>query len=300
MLLLSGLVGIELSQTLPVAKIVATLESFALMTSAMFVAIVACELVNGASLERYLTRNFATDLLYRCFYSGGVYPLLFYSPIADLAQTHLAFLDLQVLLRMPLAASLAVYWLSLDFMNYWLHRLQHTRFWWRFHSIHHSQEVLTFATGQRFHVLDQLVPHIIITIPALILGVPVVVWLPYTLTLTFINAIQHSGLTWTLGPLRYVLVSPLFHGVHHSTEASHCHRNYGTMFVFWDYLFGTALDVKERPAHVGLDGWKVPESVIDHFFAPFRRRTYPGATPPRPEPGPPEPLGSGRGQVTGW
>ena len=283
MFLLSGTNWMDLFQNLPTDKIVTTLGRFAIVTALLFAVMLVCEFINGVDFHRYLTRNFLTDLLYRFFYTGGVYTALFYSPLLNLARVRLAFLDVEIVHRMPLAASLLVYWLSLDLLNYWVHRFQHTRFWWRFHTIHHSQDVLTFTASHRFHVVDQLLAHVLSLTPALVLGVPIVAWIPYTFLLSFIDALHHSGLTWTLGPLRFILVSPVFHGVHHSTEATHCHRNYGGIFVFWDYLFGTALDAKERPARAGLDGWNVPESVIDHFFAPFRRLTYPGATPPRPE-----------------
>jgi sterol desaturase/sphingolipid hydroxylase (fatty acid hydroxylase superfamily) len=39
--------------------------------------------------------------------------------------------------------------------------------------------------------------------------------------------------------VRYVLVTPQFHRVHHSIEPRHRDRNFGLTFSIWDHLFGT-------------------------------------------------------------
>lgn len=273
----------DILQALPAEKIVSTLRRFAFSTSLLLVVMLICEAVSRVDLRRYLTRNFGTDLLYRFFYNGGIYMGLLYGPLAHVVRPHLAFLDLGIVHRMPLAAGLLTYWLTMDFLNYWTHRFQHTRYWWRFHSIHHSQTMLTFTSSHRFHVLDQLLAHAVAFLPVLILGAPVVAWLPYSFLLSFIDATHHSGLTWTLGPLRHVLVSPIFHTVHHSTDAAHCHRNYSGIFSFWDHLFGTGFDPQAPPTRLGIVGWEVPESFLAHFLAPFRRAASTGAIPPRPE-----------------
>ena len=42
--------------------------------------------------------------------------------------------------------------LMADFIGYWSHRLRHSnRYLWAFHTIHHSQTMLTVVTNYRFH-----------------------------------------------------------------------------------------------------------------------------------------------------
>src|SRR5580692_5152976 len=52
----------------------------------------------------------------------------------------LAIIDLHLLGRIPSYWSLPIYFLVTDLVGYWIHRLQHIRFFWPFHSVHHSQQ----------------------------------------------------------------------------------------------------------------------------------------------------------------
>jgi sterol desaturase/sphingolipid hydroxylase (fatty acid hydroxylase superfamily) len=56
--------------------------------------------------------------------------------------------------------------------------------------------------------------------------------------------VHHANLPWSYGPLGYVLVSPLFHRLHHAIGYGHEGRrhgcNFAVLFPLWDMLFGTA------------------------------------------------------------
>ena len=66
-------------------------------------------------------------------------------------------------------------------------------------------------------------------------------WLLIFVALIFFQgSLIHSNLNWDFGPLKYVFVSPRFHRYHHSTVDASRHKNFGGLFSFWDYLFGTA------------------------------------------------------------
>ena len=43
-----------------------------------------------------------------------------------------------------------------DFISYWRHRLEHTRWLWPAHAIHHSDTEMTWLTLSRFHPLNRL------------------------------------------------------------------------------------------------------------------------------------------------
>ena len=55
----------------------------------------------------------------------------------------------------------------------------------------------------------------------------------------FVNAFIHANIRTSLGPLRHLVISPQAHRVHHSAAPEHIDTNFGTVFAWWDYLFGT-------------------------------------------------------------
>ncbi|MFV0524697.1 MAG: sterol desaturase family protein [Acidimicrobiales bacterium] len=50
--------------------------------------------------------------------------------------------------------------------------------------------------------------------------------------------LQHANLRLNFGPLRYLLVTPQSHRIHHSVDPVHYNSNYASVFA-WDRLFGT-------------------------------------------------------------
>jgi sterol desaturase/sphingolipid hydroxylase (fatty acid hydroxylase superfamily) len=243
-----------------------------LVSGVLFVVIFCLEWWQGADRRRYWSRHFTNDVAYMLFYFGGVYRLLFLGPLLALVQPHLSPFKLGVLASVPAPAWLkyVLYWLIVDALGYWQHRLQHHNpFLWAFHSVHHTQTQPTLLTTFRNHLLDQLISSLMIAIPLLILGVPPAVWLPFYVFQYFSEMAQHSELRWSFGPLYRVLVSPVFHAFHHSADPSHHNRNFGKILSVWDFAFGTAVS-GTRPSRYGVDGIEVPETLSAQFLSPFR------------------------------
>src|SRR5688572_18543237 len=48
-----------------------------------------------------------------------------------------------------------------DFIGYWRHRLEHTKWLWPTHAIHHSDEEMTWLTLNRFHPINRITTTII-------------------------------------------------------------------------------------------------------------------------------------------
>lgn len=242
-----------------------------LLVAGFFVVIYLLERRAGADGSRYLTRNFLNDVLYTLFYRGGFYNVFFYAAIANLLEPRLGFLQLDVLSGLPVLAAGIIYWITVDFLGYWLHRLQHSnRFLWAFHSVHHAQERLTYLTSFRIHPGEQILANLIMFVPLLVLGIPTRFWIPlYVAQLTF-ELVQHAELPWRYGRLYPILVSPVFHGLHHSTDRRHYDRNFGKVLSLWDFLFGTAVSDAARPREYGVAGLKVPETFSGQLMAPLR------------------------------
>jgi sterol desaturase/sphingolipid hydroxylase (fatty acid hydroxylase superfamily) len=237
--------------------------------SAVFVVIFFLEMITGGNLRRYWTRNFRTDMTYGIFYYGGIYNFLIYAPVA----AGLAFIvpswDFHLLKYVPGPVGFVIYWLLADAAGYWVHRwYHHNPILWEFHKVHHAQTELTFVTSFRNHVIEQVVSNIVLFVPLMVLGLPLWFWAPaYFLQIVF-EGLQHSDLKWRYGRLYPVLVSPMFHAIHHSPDRARHDSNYGKILSVWDYLFGT-MSVGERPARYGLAGVDMPVSFWGTLLAPF-------------------------------
>ncbi len=250
--------------------IAGSLRDALLFFAALFVVIYLLEARQGADQKRYLSRNFAVDVFYSLFYAGGLYGVWIYTPLFSALRPKLAVMDLSLLAAFQAPVAFAVALLVQDFLTYWMHRLRHTRFFWPFHSIHHSQERLTFLTSYRFHLVDQLLESTIMFVPLLLLGVPPKQGMTFYVLRRFLQAIQHSELNWRFGPMYRVLVSPVFHSVHHSTDPAHHDRNFGGFFSFWDLAFRHSRGQPAAGGPYGVRGMKMRESIVWQFAAPFR------------------------------
>jgi sterol desaturase/sphingolipid hydroxylase (fatty acid hydroxylase superfamily) len=114
-----------------------------------------------------------------------------------------------------------------------------------------------------------------------VLGIQTRQWLPLTVIMTGLQALQHAELDWRYGWFERLVVSPAFHAIHHSPDPRHYTRNFGQMFSLWDFLFGTALE-DARPARYGVAGLDMAERVPDQLAAPFRYLWRGYTTPPTP------------------
>ncbi|MBT8408743.1 MAG: creatininase family protein [Alphaproteobacteria bacterium] len=145
--------------------------------------------------------------------------------------------------------------LAIDLAVYVTHYLQHkVMVLWQFHQVHHSAEVLTPATVYRMHPVDLFFTGII---SAVLIGLAFAgfVYLtgaaPSEMTVLNVNIVifsfyligynlRHSHIWLSYPPwLSYIFISPAQHQTHHSIDEKHYDRNFGLVFAFWDWLFGT-------------------------------------------------------------
>lgn len=77
----------------------------------------------------------------------------------------------------------------------------------------------------------------------------------------------------SLGPLRYLIVTPDFHHWHHSSEKVAIDKNYAAHFAFIDYLFGTAVKTdRQFPEKYGAVGSRLPDGYLKRQVYPFARK----------------------------
>jgi sterol desaturase/sphingolipid hydroxylase (fatty acid hydroxylase superfamily) len=264
--------------TLSAGGIAATLASHPLAQSiwhavktlsALFVIVLVLEMVTGGNLRRYLTRNFRTDVTYGIFYMGGIYNSLVYAPLVAAATLIMPAWNFRLLDYVPGPLGFVLYWVLADAAGYWIHRWYHSNpILWEFHKVHHSQTELTFVTSWRNHVVEQLATNLVMLVPLMALGMPLWFWAPvYFLQLVF-EGLQHCDLKWRYGWLYPILVSPMFHAIHHAPDIARQSSNYGKILGIWDHLFGT-LYAGERPTRYGLADADMPVSFLGTVAAPF-------------------------------
>jgi sterol desaturase/sphingolipid hydroxylase (fatty acid hydroxylase superfamily) len=235
-----------------------------------FVLVYLIERFTGARTHQYRTRGFLQDIAYWFYSRSGFGRLTTTTVVYSLLIPRLAFLNVKLLVGLPILLRWTIYFLVTDLITYWVHRWTHSnRFFWAFHSTHHSQVQMSFLTSDRAHPVDLLTTDLVILLPILVLGGNVKEWLPFYYLIQFMIVIQHSEIPWRLGPLYYVIVSPVFHSYHHSTRVEHHDRNFGRILSIWDFMFGTAVDEKERAKEYGLADLKMP-TLASTFLMPFR------------------------------
>ncbi len=129
------------------------------------------------------------------------------------------------------------------FVSYYTHYLNHRiAFLWRFHRVHHMDKSLDVSSTVRFHPLELLfslslgVPFVIV------LGLSPWVLLLYELLDVSVTLFSHANLRLPTAVnrwLRYIIVTPDLHRVHHSTWQPETDSNFSAVFPLWDLLFGT-------------------------------------------------------------
>jgi sterol desaturase/sphingolipid hydroxylase (fatty acid hydroxylase superfamily) len=126
-----------------------------------------------------------------------------------------------------------------DVVGYWRHRLQHTRWLWPAHVIHHSDTQMTWVTLNRFHPIDTLLTDCAEFGCLAAIGFPQWALVGHAVAKTFYGEFVHADFPWTYGPLGWILVSPAMHRWHHARDVEGAGSNFATVFSVHDRIFGT-------------------------------------------------------------
>ena len=158
-----------------------------------------------------------------------------------------------------------------DLVGYWTHRWFHRLRQWKFHAVHHSSTQLDWLSALRVHPVNDVVSKLAPALVLACLGFPLKALAGYVPLLTFYAILLHANVDWSFGALRYVIVSPLFHRWHHTTEEQGLNKNFAPLFPFVDLVFGTFyMPSGQRPERFGTSGTQVPETFLGQLLFPFR------------------------------
>jgi sterol desaturase/sphingolipid hydroxylase (fatty acid hydroxylase superfamily) len=191
------------------------------------------------------------------------------------------------------AVPLAV--IALDFAIWLQHVMLHAvPALWRLHRVHHADPDYDVTTGVRFHPIEMVLSMLIKFGTIAVLGPPVVAVVVFEVLLNATAMFNHGNIRLPIALdqwLRWIVVTPDMHRVHHSIEDDETNSNFGFNLPWWDRLFGTYRD-QPRAGHVamtiGIRGHTDPHEVIrldGLLLLPFKggvdgyainRRDWPG------------------------
>src|SRR5438552_9515113 len=123
-------------------------------------------------------------------------------------------------LRLSVAALLG--FLALDLVIYAQHVVFHkVPALWRLHRMHHADLDIDVTTGLRFHPIEIVLSMLIKIAVVIALGVPPVAVLAFEIVLNATSMFNHANVampSWLDRAMRWIVVTPDMHRVHHSIE----------------------------------------------------------------------------------
>jgi sterol desaturase/sphingolipid hydroxylase (fatty acid hydroxylase superfamily) len=192
----------------------------------------------------------------------------------------------------PIWAKIVIAVLLLDLAIY----LQHVMFHavpalWRLHRLHHADLDFDVTTGARFHPVEILLSMGLKLAVVAALGAPSVAVLVFEIVLNATSMFNHANLRLSAGVdrvLRWIVVTPYMHRVHHSVVVEETNSNFGFNLPWWDRLLGTyraqpaagqegitiGLDIFRDPRQLRLDRMLVQPLIGSAGRYPINRRSW--------------------------
>ncbi len=169
--------------------------------------------------------------------------------------------------------------LILDFAIYLQHVMFHAvPLLWRMHRMHHADLDFDVTTGARFHPIEILLSMGIKLMVVAALGPPAAAVVIFEVLLNATSMFNHGNVRLALDLdrlLRWLVVTPDMHRVHHSILPNETNSNFGFNLPWWDRLFGT---YRAQPVAghdemtIGIEEFGNPRELrLDRMLAqPFR------------------------------
>ncbi len=149
---------------------------------------------------------------------------------------------------------------------------------WRIHRMHHTDLDFDVTTGIRFHPFEMVISMAFKLAAVVALGTPAAAVLAFEVLLNATSMFNHGNLGIPVRAdrmLRWFVVTPDMHRVHHSIVVDETNSNFGFNLPWWDRLLGTYRD-QPRAGHehmtIGIEHFREPvELRLDLMLVqPFR------------------------------
>jgi len=125
---------------------------------------------------------------------------------------------------------------------------------WRLHRVHHTDLDFDVTTGIRFHPFEIILSMCIKLAGIILIGAPVAAVIIFEILLSSTSLFNHSNI-YIPEPLdrilRFFIVTPDMHRVHHSVIRTETDSNYGFNLPWWDRVFGT-YRAQPQAGHLGM------------------------------------------------
>lgn len=190
-------------------------------------------------------------------------------PVAAVSSAYLVEMNQWGLVNqadVPFWAKVVITFILLDLSIYFQHAVFHViPLMWRFHRVHHSDVDCDVTTGLRFHPIEIVISILFKVTTILLLGAPVLAVILFEAVLNFMSMFTHSNirLNKTFEPvLRWFIVTPDMHRIHHSVEENETNSNFGFNISLWDRLLGTYMQEPkdgQQGLVIGLDHFREPK-----------------------------------------
>ncbi|RMG58971.1 MAG: sterol desaturase family protein [Gammaproteobacteria bacterium] len=158
-------------------------------------------------------------------------------------------------IQLPSWLAVAAAVVIMDFAIWLQHVMVHAvPLLWRIHRVHHADPDYDVTTGARFHPLEIILSMGIKFALIVLLGPPVVAVVIFEVLLNALAMFNHGNIRIPRAVdrvLRWFIVTPDMHRVHHSVEDDEANSNFGFNLSLWDRVFGTYRD-QPRAGHEGM------------------------------------------------
>lgn len=167
-------------------------------------------------------------------------PLLAIGAAADAKASGIGIFNL---LEWPVGIEFVLSILILDFAIWVQHLITHKiPFLWRVHQVHHSDPEFDVSTAIRFHPIEIVLSMLFKVGLVYLLGPAVLTVLAFEILLNASAMFNHANIK--ISPklermLRFLIVTPDMHRIHHSIDRKEHDSNYGFALSIWDNIFGT-------------------------------------------------------------
>jgi sterol desaturase/sphingolipid hydroxylase (fatty acid hydroxylase superfamily) len=184
---------------------------------------------------------------------------------------------------LPFPAEAAAGFLLWDFSGFIRHRLFHqVPMLWRAHQVHHSDLDFDVTTAIRHHPLESLFSTVWDAGVVLFLGLDPALLILFETAQFMGAAFNHTNFAIPVKldlVLRWFVVTPDMHRIHHSSRYSETDRNFGNLLPWWDRLFACYLATPHaghEHMSLGLADFRLVEdqTLKAQLMIPFLRRKH--------------------------
>jgi len=181
---------------------------------------------------------------------------------------------------LPLWIEIGIAIILLDMLIYAQHVATHKiPILWALHKVHHTDRDIDASTGIRFHPVEIILSMLFKMLCVLAIGPASAAVILFEILLNASALFNHANVRLS-GPvdkvLRWVIITPDTHRVHHSIVRDETDSNYGFFLSVWDRIFGTYKaqpDAGHDAMIIGLPDQQTakPSQLLWSLIFPFRK-----------------------------